>query len=94
MPGDVFQNVQSSWDDFAAANSITDANLGNFLGSYGVDTAHHTVWAVVNHNSQFSVVPEPSSLILAIGGMLVGAIGTGTVRGVALAPCTATSTRK
>jgi fibronectin-binding autotransporter adhesin len=67
---DVFQNVQSSWDAFAAANSITDSNIGNFLGSYGVDVAHHQVWAVVNHNSQFAVVPEPSALILLlIGGL-------------------------
>ncbi|HEV3417404.1 MAG TPA: PEP-CTERM sorting domain-containing protein, partial [Pirellulales bacterium] len=73
LPGDVFQNYQGSWDSFAAANSITDANIGNFLGSYGVDIASHTVWALVNHNSQFAVVPEPSSLILlAIGGLMAG----------------------
>jgi hypothetical protein len=73
LPGDVFQNYQGSWDSFAAANSITDANIGNFLGSYGVDFASHTVWAVVNHNSQFAVVPEPASLILlAIGGLVLG----------------------
>jgi uncharacterized membrane protein len=70
LAGDVFQNYQGSWDSFAVANSITDSNVGNFLGSYGVDVADHTVWAVVNHNSQFAVVPEPSSLILlAIGGL-------------------------
>jgi hypothetical protein len=47
-------HVQSSWDAFAAANGVTDANVGNFLGSYGVDVAHHQVWAEVNHNSQFA----------------------------------------
>ena len=71
LPGNVFQNVQSSWDAFAGAHSVTDANVGNFLGSYGVDVAHHTVWAVVNHNSQFSVVPEPSALVLASCGIVV-----------------------
>jgi hypothetical protein len=80
LPGDVFQNVQSSWDAFAAAHLIDDSNIGDFLGSYGVDiTSHtHTVWAIVNHNSQFSVVPEPSSwFLLALGAaascaMLIG----------------------
>jgi autotransporter-associated beta strand protein len=80
LPGDVFQNVQSSWDAFAAANSITDANVGNFLGSYGVDVAHHQVWAVVNHNSQFSVVPEPSTLILLVIGGLVAAASSRRLR--------------
>jgi autotransporter-associated beta strand protein len=38
------------------------------LGDYGVDTANHVVWAVVDHNSEFgstaAVVPEPSTLVL------------------------------
>jgi autotransporter-associated beta strand protein len=73
LSGDVFHNYQGSWDTFAAANLVTDSNVGNFLGSYGVDIASRTVWAIVNHNSQFAVVPEPSSLILlAIGGLVAG----------------------
>jgi hypothetical protein len=75
LPGSVFTNVQSSWDDFAAANAITDANVGNFLGSYGVDVAHHTVWAVVDHDGQFAVVPEPSSAaLLAMGCLAIGIV--------------------
>lgn len=69
--GDVFPNVQSSWDAFSAAHSNTDANVGNFLGSYGVDVGHHVVWAVLNHNSQFAVVPEPSSVVLLLFGALL-----------------------
>ena len=34
------------------------------LGDYGVDTADNLVWAVVNHNSQFAAVPEPSTFVL------------------------------
>jgi autotransporter-associated beta strand protein len=40
------------------------------LGHWGVDIAGNTVWAVLNHNSQFApiqdptTVPEPSSLVL------------------------------
>jgi autotransporter-associated beta strand protein len=72
LPGDAVQNYQGSWDSFAAANSVTDSNVGNFLGSYGVDVASHTVWAVVNHNSQFAVVPEPSSFFLITIGAAAG----------------------
>ena len=41
------------------------------LGDWGVNTANDTVWAVVNHNSEFAVVPEPSALVL----LGVGAVG-------------------
>ena len=36
------------------------------LGDYGVNTANHTVWAVVNHNSEFAVVPEPGALLFSL----------------------------
>jgi hypothetical protein len=32
------------------------------LGDWGVNTANHTVWAVLNHNSEFAVVPEPATI--------------------------------
>jgi PEP-CTERM motif len=59
---------------FADDPSLTPANLSNtdlaaILGSYGVDTGGHDVWAVINHNSQFAVVPEPSTIVLAALGM-------------------------
>ncbi|CAN5406910.1 hypothetical protein BH09VER1_BH09VER1_09670 [soil metagenome] len=40
------------------------------LGHYGVDTTTGSVWAVLDHNSDFAaVVPEPCTLVLmAIGG--------------------------
>ena len=38
------------------------------LGTYGIDPTHNTAWAVINHNSQFGVIPEPASMaLLAIG---------------------------
>jgi hypothetical protein len=62
---------QGSWSNFVADYGVTDANLGNFLGDMGVDVTTHTVWAVVDHNSQFAVIPEPATLcVLAIGGIL------------------------
>ncbi len=34
-------------------------------GQYGVDPSTSTVWVVTDHNSQFVVVPEPTSLAMA-----------------------------
>ncbi len=81
--GDVFLNVQSSWDAFASSHQITDATVGSYLGSYGVDPTSHAVWAVLNYDasyfdvSQFAVVPEPSSLALLV-------IGVATIGGIVL----------
>ena len=44
------------------------------LGDYGVDTADHVVWAVLDHNSEFAALPEPSSLAL-LGAAAVGLLG-------------------
>jgi fibronectin-binding autotransporter adhesin len=68
---DAQTDVQSSYASFASANSITDSNLGLYLGSWGVDTTGDTAWAVVDYDSQFAVVsvPEPASLgALAVCG--------------------------
>ncbi len=46
-----------------AYNPATNFNLG----TYGVDVEGGIVWAVLNHNSEFSVVPEPSTGSLAMG---------------------------
>lgn len=49
-----------------AYNSATDFSLGN----YGVDTGSGSVWAVLNHNSDYSIVPEPSTLaLLGLAGL-------------------------
>ncbi len=44
------------------------------LGEYGVNTANDTVWAVLDHNSQFAVVPEPSTLALLSATAVAGLI--------------------
>jgi fibronectin-binding autotransporter adhesin len=43
------------------------------LGDWGVNTANNTVWAVVDHNSDFAVVPEPSTLTLLVAS--IGLLG-------------------
>ena len=55
-----------------AAANLTAAELSLLLGAYGVQTSAAggpDVWAVINHNSQFAVVPEPSTLLLAALGL-------------------------
>jgi len=65
-------NYDGSWDAFRAAHGITDTNLANYLGSWGVDTASNQVWAVLDYNGDFAALPEPCTLaFLAVGGLLV-----------------------
>lgn len=54
-----------SWADYRAAFSVTAPNAA--LGAWGVDAASRTVWAVVDHNSQFAAVPEPTLGLVAVG---------------------------
>ena len=49
-------------------------NGNTTLGDWGVNTANHTVWAVVNYNGDFAVVPEPATLVLlGVGFVCFGA---------------------
>lgn len=39
------------------------------LGYYGIDMVHGVAWAVLDHNSDYAIVPEPSTLaLLVLGG--------------------------
>jgi MYXO-CTERM domain-containing protein len=51
----------------------------NTLGLYGVDTTNNVVWAVLNHNSEFAVIPEPSTMVLG-GVAMLGFAGLGLRR--------------
>ncbi len=59
------------------AAGLSPQQLSLILGAYGVDNplyesgnGYYDAWAVINHNSQFAVVPEPSTLLLAALGLL------------------------
>ena len=72
-PGDHWQpavvgNFGSNNDTFVGVGAWTGDMT---LGDWGVNTSNDTVWAVINHNSEFAVVPESSALIL------IGAAGVG-----------------
>jgi hypothetical protein len=41
------------------------------VGDWGVNTSNHAVWAVLDHNSQFAVVPEPGTLALLVAAAVV-----------------------
>lgn len=51
---------------FAASTAQATAD---YLGSWGYDTSANTVWAVLDHNSEFAVVPEPSAVFLVVAGL-------------------------
>jgi hypothetical protein len=56
---------------FWEGNAPWSASNSNHLklGHYGYDAATKTAWAVVNHNSQFAVIPEPSTIGLLLFGL-------------------------
>lgn len=78
-------------NDIQFINGAYDGNL--VLGHYGVDTATGSVWAVINHNSDFAAVPEPSTLALlsvTLCGMLLFCRARGRQRLVIPTPQTPT----
>jgi len=58
-------NVQGTWAGAGGSTLV--------LGSWGVNIADDTVWAVINHNSQYAVIPEPTTVTGLIG--LAGLFG-------------------
>jgi hypothetical protein len=63
-----------TYAQFLIDNGLGAASLSTFLGAYGVDTVNNTVWAVLNHNSEFTVVPEPSTYAMLLGGVFMMAV--------------------
>ena len=59
-----------SFEEFLAAND--GWNAATMLGAYGSDLLEDEVWAVIDHNSEFSVVPESSAYALLLGALAFG----------------------
>ena len=53
---------KGSFDQFVSVHP--DFNLTDYLGTFGSDISNNAVWAVVDHNSEFSAIPEPTTLSL------------------------------
>ena len=66
-----------SFSDFQLASfggAVAGTDLTKYVGAYGRDTVGKNVWAVINHNSEFAIVPEPSSLALAGAGVALAGL--------------------
>jgi len=46
---------------FADFQSLYGSNIGDYVGAWGLDLGNSSVWAVIDHNSYFAVVPEYAS---------------------------------
>ena len=70
------ENYLGTWDAFAAQYGVTDANLSNYVGSYGVvidsqDPTNSRIWAVLDHTSLYSVVPAPgAAALVGVAGLI------------------------
>ncbi len=63
---DLSSPFQGGWGDYQFETGLT---IDTALGAYGVNTADNSVWAVLDHNSDFAAVPEPSTYaLLALAG--------------------------
>lgn len=59
-----------AYTDFLSGHGGT-FNAATMLGAYGTSSVNSTVWAVINHNSTFAVIPEPATCALFALGALV-----------------------
>ena len=76
-------NFSGSWAQFASTYGANDDNLTSFLGCWGVNKQTNHVWAVIDHNSVFSVVPAPGTALLLLSYRLVA----NRRRSHAVSPC-------
>ncbi len=60
---------------FTLFQTTYGGDLDSYIGAYGVDTATGSTWAVLNHNSDFAILPEPSTAALVAVGSLCWIVG-------------------
>jgi len=64
----------SSWVSLGTGTFVDGAWNSSYtaVGTHGVDTANNVVWVVTNHNSEFAIVPEPTTAGLLALAALAG----------------------
>jgi hypothetical protein len=71
---------------FSAFQAVNGTDLSVYPGAWGVDTAGNTVWVVLDHNSEFGIVPEPATMaFLVLGGLSMAGAGLARRRRTATA---------
>jgi hypothetical protein len=78
---DVGRPFTGSYEDYKAGTISRQGDgtkaAGTYVvGDWGVDMDNDLAWAVINHESQFATVPEPSSVLL----LAAGAVGLAALR--------------
>jgi len=68
VTGNTGNNASGAQQGYAGSFSTFQGTYGStlsaYVGAYGVDTTGGSVWAVINHNSDYAVVPEPATWAL------------------------------
>lgn len=62
--------VTNTFGSGATPATLTATQLNTIMGAWGIDTTNHVVWTVLDHDSPFAVVPEPSAVVLTALGMV------------------------
>ena len=74
------RGLNMSYEDYLAGTTTVLTDLLGitkeagtfFVGDFGANLTDNTVWGVFDHNSQFGVIPEPSTYALLFGGVALG----------------------
>jgi hypothetical protein len=77
LPSTTSDFFNGSYDAFRQTATYTSAGgISDLVGWWGIDTTNRDVWAVLNYDGTFAVVPEPGTLSLLAAGALAAAAAT------------------
>jgi autotransporter-associated beta strand protein len=67
-------------DQTGSLASLGILPAADYLGSWGRNTVNNTVWAVIDHNSDFAVIAVPEPGGIAMAGLAVGLVSAAALR--------------